>query len=271
VSEDRKLINHLSLWIGLGASIVTVLAYFGVRAVTDQPPGSSNPSAAQIPSPHDQYLAAADTVCGRWFSQINELPKDATFKQIADSQIEIEEIYQKALSEWGGLIPPPGEREDVDAILDAHYAVLREMEGATAYFRATGDWSRIQGLGGPGSAVHEARRLSQRFGLRICTPAGYSSSASAGNASATIDQKSAMADASADRYCVQDTTPLNLRDKPNLVDSAIVDAIPVDACDVIHSGAADNKAIDAENRQWSRVTWRGKHGWVVANRIRPAN
>ncbi|MCA1605102.1 MAG: hypothetical protein LC775_06440 [Acidobacteria bacterium] len=170
------------------SGMLAILGYFGINWINDDASngggessisgdgingngggGTSETESSSAPT-HDEYVAAADRVCGQWFSQIGDVPSNASLEQIQAYQIRIESILQNAIRNWESIPPPTGERELVDKIIDLNYQLLRELEDASAQFRATGDATAINNLGGPGSVINETRRLMQEFGFRVCTP-----------------------------------------------------------------------------------------------------
>lgn len=71
------------------------------------------------------------------------------------------------------------------------------------------------------------------------------------------------------RYCVIDTTPLNIREAPG-VQARKVGAIPVGDCTVKNASAHLRLKAAPNGRSWRWVTWHGIRGWVSDGMLRLA-
>lgn len=68
--------------------------------------------------------------------------------------------------------------------------------------------------------------------------------------------------ASRGRYCVVDTTPLNVREGPGTEYQAVV-AIPIDRCDVFDRDVTPEVRASAAGGPWRHIDWQGTTGWVA--------
>lgn len=64
------------------------------------------------------------------------------------------------------------------------------------------------------------------------------------------------------RFCVIDTTPLNLRSGPGTEHPALT-AIPIDRCDVFDAAAIPEVTTSSAGKPWRRIEWLGTVGWVA--------